>query len=117
MTDAGLRGLKKADNTRIAGWRTVREYLNAASGQPRLYITEDCTELIRCLPALRFDERVCEDAAGTPHEITHAPEALRYALMSREPRPPAGREPFPSIYAFPPPKREREGDYARFINY
>ena len=117
MTDAGLRGLKKADNARIAGWRTVREYLNAVSGQPRLYITEDCTELIRCLPALRFDERVCEDAAGTPHEITHAPEALRYALMSREPRPPAGREPFPSIYAFPPPKREREGDYARFINY
>ena len=41
----------------------------------------------------------------------------RYALMSREPRPPAGREPFPSIYAFPPPKRAREGDYARFINY
>ena len=69
MTDAGLRGLKKADNTRIAGWRTVREYLNAASGQPRLYITEDCTELIRCLPALRFDERVCEDAAGTPRWV------------------------------------------------
>lgn len=117
MTDAGLRGLKKADNARIAGWRTVREYLNAASGQPRLFISEDCGELIRCLPALRFDDRVSEDAAGTPHEITHAPEALRYALMSREPRPPAGKESFPSVYAFPPPKRVQEGDYAHFINY
>ena len=28
-----------------------------------------------------------EDASGEPHAITHAPEALRYALMSRCPPP------------------------------
>lgn len=101
MTESGLRGLKRADNSRIAGWRTVREYLNAAAGVPRLAIFENCVNLIRCLPALRFDEHVREDAAGTPHEITHAPEALRYALMSREP-------------LFPHAKRRTGRRYIRF---
>lgn len=118
MTESGLRGLKRADNSRIAGWRTVREYLNAAAGVPRLAIFENCVNLIRCLPALRFDEHVREDAAGTPHEITHAPEALRYALMSREPLFSACEAPYrPSVYSFPPPAARREGDFENFINY
>ena len=33
--------------------------------------------------ALLFDPSSPEDASGTPHEVTHAPEALRYAVMSR----------------------------------
>lgn len=109
--------MKKADKRASPGWPDGAGVPQRGVRAAAAVHHRGRTELIRCLPALRFDERVCEDAAGTPHEITHAPEALRYALMSREPRPPAGREPFPSIYAFPPPKREREGDYARFINY
>lgn len=88
MTEAGLKGLRRADNARIPGWRVVREYLRpgAENGIPRLHITQSCRELIRCLPSLTFDPDVTEDASDKPHEITHAPEALRYALMSREPR-------------------------------
>ena len=46
-----------------------------------------CTNLIRQLPLLQFDERDREDAADGDD---HAPEALRYGLMSR---PRAVREP------------------------
>lgn len=73
-----LPNLIKADDRRIIGWRTVREYLKS-----RLKIFSTANELIRCLPALTFDKRKPEDASGEPHSITHSPEALRYALMSR----------------------------------
>ncbi|MCL2518455.1 MAG: phage terminase large subunit [Oscillospiraceae bacterium] len=71
--------LLKADDRRIIGWRTIREYLKTQ----KLKIFSTAGELIRCLPALMFDKRRPEDAANEPHAITHAPEALRYALMSR----------------------------------
>ena len=35
------------------------------------------------LPALLCDAARPEDASDEPHTVTHAPEALRYALMSR----------------------------------
>ena len=87
MSGCGLRGLVPADNRRIPGWRVMREYLKQnESGEARLAIFPGCINLIRCLPQLRFDTLTQEDAATTPHEITHAPEALRYAVMSREPQ-------------------------------
>ena len=74
--------LIKADNTRIPGWQRVREYLaDADDGLPRLLIFESCTNLIRTLPMLTFDENHAEDVAGNCED--HAPEALRYGLMSR----------------------------------
>ena len=72
-----------ADNRRIAGWRLLREYLNGSGSTPFLRICNECKELIRSLPALLCDAKQIEDASGEPHNITHAPEALRYALMSR----------------------------------
>ena len=72
-----------ADDRRIAGWRVLREYLGGHEGKPKLYIASCCTELIRCLPALLCDGTRAEDASSEPHSITHAPEALRYAVMSR----------------------------------
>ena len=72
-----------ADNRRIAGWRLVREYLSPSRGAPRLQVSDACCELIRSIPALLCDKKHIEDASGEPHDITHAPEALRYALMSR----------------------------------
>jgi len=71
--------LIKADDSRIIGWRTVREYLK----KPNFKIFSTVRELIRCLPALTFDKRRPEDVSNEPHALTHAPEALRYALMSR----------------------------------
>ncbi len=75
-----LPPLIRADDRRVIGWRCLREYLR---GERKLIIDVSCTELIRCLGALLFDKRRCEDAASEPHSITHMPEALRYAVMSR----------------------------------
>ena len=91
--------LTKTGNSRVAGWLAVREFLapgpvsgppGFAAGEteteapqasgpalPRLRIFDTCANLIRTLPALRHDERKPEDAAVTPHELTHAPDALR----------------------------------------
>ena len=74
----GTPSLIRADNRRIPGWRALRERL-----ADKLYIFRTCEELIRCMEALQFDKNVAEDASDQPHEITHAPEALRYAVMSR----------------------------------
>lgn len=79
----GMPPMVAADDRRVAGWRVVRQYLGASAGSPTLRICRRCTELIRCLPALLCDENRPEDASSHPHGITHAPEALRYGLMSR----------------------------------
>ncbi len=44
---------------------------------PRLRIFDTCANLIRTLPAVQFDEKRPEDVATEPHELTHAPDALR----------------------------------------
>ncbi len=79
LASFGLSGVQGADNTRIAGWRLIRELL---SGEPKLIIFESCVNLIRTLPKLTFDTHVTEDVSSTPHELTHAPDALRYGVMS-----------------------------------
>ncbi len=78
---AGMPPMVAADDRRIPGWRVVREYLGGES--PRLHICRDCGELIHSMSALLCDRVRVEDASSEPHSITHAPEALRYALMSR----------------------------------
>ena len=85
MTRAhGMPPLVRADDRRIPGWRVVREHLKCAEGDaPRLKIFRCCTELVFCMPALLHDSTRYEDASSEPHSVTHAPEALRYALMSR----------------------------------
>ncbi len=79
----GMPPMRPADDRRIAGWRVLREALAVREGKPKLYISSRCTELIRCLPALLCDTERSEDASDHPHSVTHAPEALRYAVMSR----------------------------------
>ncbi len=84
QTVEGMPPMRPADDRRVAGWRVMREYLcDRADGKPGLIIDRRCRELIRCLPALQFDRARQEDASGEPHSVTHSPEALRYALMSR----------------------------------
>lgn len=87
FTSSGL-SLTPADNSRVPGWNRVRDFLAAApDGRPNWLCFSDCRNLIRQLPALQFDQHNREDAADGDD---HAPEALRYALMSR---PRAGRQP------------------------
>ena len=79
----GMPPMIAADNRRIPGWRLVRESLGGA--RPRLHILSDCSELIHSMSSLLCDRVRAEDASSEPHAVTHAPEALRYALMSRLP--------------------------------
>ena len=44
----------------------------------KIKIFRTCTNLIRTLPQLLIDEKNPNDCAKEPHELTHAPDALRY---------------------------------------
>lgn len=74
--------LTKAGGDRVSGWLAVKEYLKVRTREdgtaaPRLHIFPNCRNLIRTLPQLQYDRKRPSDAATEPHEITHAPDALR----------------------------------------
>lgn len=69
----------KSSNNREAGWLAIKELLKVdANGIAKLVIFDTCTELIKCLPALQVDPKRPTDCATEPHDITHAPDGLRY---------------------------------------
>ena len=79
----GMPPMIPADDRRVAGWRVLKEYLSLREGKPKLYICRNCQTLINSMQNLLCDKNRAEDAANEPHSITHSPEALRYAVMSR----------------------------------
>ncbi|MBQ8345867.1 MAG: phage terminase large subunit [Clostridia bacterium] len=91
----GMPPMLPADDRRIPGWRMLRNYLQENNSHPHLRISSACGELIHSLPALLCHRQKAEDAAGEPHRITHAPEALRYGVMSRCPVSPTEQECLP----------------------
>jgi hypothetical protein len=102
MIRAGLHGLIPANNRRIPGWRTMREYLapfqdEYGSVRARLTLFDCCTKTIECLPLLQYDKKNSEDASTEPHRVTHTNDSLRYGIMSR---PQAGQEPKTDISDF-----------------
>lgn len=90
FADCGL-DFEKSSNERVAGWLALHELLTPRRDtdgemRPRLTIFSSCRNLIRTLPALQHDTRNPSDTANTPHEVTHAPDALRgYAATVHEP--------------------------------
>ena len=75
----------KTANDREAGWLALKELLSGTGGV-RLKIFSTCTEIIKCLPALTVDKIRPSDCSTEPHEITHAPDALRgYAIFRAYP--------------------------------
>lgn len=80
----------KSSNNREAGWLCVKELLKRdANGESRLKIFRTCTELIKCLPMLETDPLKPSDTKNEPHEITHAPDALRgFAIFYTRPSEP-----------------------------
>ncbi len=88
--EAGIR-LLRTNNQRVQGWYDLAEWLQPLPGgegglTPSLRVFENCPNLIRTLPALRFDPHNPNDVATEPHELTHAPDAIRYFVAGR-PRP------------------------------
>ena len=101
---------EKSSNERVAGWLALHELLaprrdETGEARPKLTIFDTCRNLIRTLPALRHDTRNPSDVANTPHELTHAPDALRgYAA---------------TVYEVPPPVRPTAYDceVGAFLSY
>lgn len=112
---------RKADNNRIGGWDTIRERLcglpddstplighnggppiddpftdnfdQPRVGVPMWYVFKTCVHIIRTLPALQHDINNPEDCDTDGED--HAPDALRYGLMSRpwsRPKPKTSQE-------------------------
>jgi hypothetical protein len=76
----------KTSNDRECGWLAIKELLSDRSGSPKLKIFRSCFEIIKCLPALAIDKIRPTDCANEPHEITHAPDALRgFAIFHTRP--------------------------------
>lgn len=88
--DSGLY-FEPSGNERVTGWYAVKELLrpipDGAGGlTARLQIFSTCRNLIRTLGAVQHDTKNPNDVAGQPHELTHAPDALRgYAVSVWEP--------------------------------
>ena len=76
----------KTGNDRECGWLAVKEMLLGGEGRMSIYFFSTCQEIIRCLPALLVDRLRPTDCATEPHDITHAPDALRgFAIFSARP--------------------------------
>lgn len=90
--DNGI-ALFKANNDRVQGWYNVKEWIkpyetrDEQTGEAvvtsKMKIFRNCKDLIRTLPQLQFDDKNPNDVANEPHEITHAPDAIRYFCSAR----------------------------------
>ncbi len=76
----------RTSNDRESGWLCVKELLRTREGKSRLRIFSCCQEIIKCLPALIADRLRPTDCSTEPHELTHAPDALRgFAVFHTRP--------------------------------
>ena len=76
----------KTSNDRECGWLAIKELLRKGERGPRLKFFPQCTEIIKCLPMLTTDKIRPTDCSNEPHEITHAPDALRgFAIFYARP--------------------------------
>lgn len=104
--DNGL-WLIKANNNRVQGWYNLKEWLKPYEDEQSiltadLVITKNCVNLIRTLPQLQRDEKNPNDVATEPHELTHAPDAIRYFIAGR-----------PTPTPKPQPKKRYNFDFER----
>lgn len=74
---------------RVDGWARLREWLKpvddgAGNIRPRMRIFSTCRRLIHDIPLLQYATTGDpSDVAKDPHDITHAPDALRYLCDGR----------------------------------
>lgn len=79
-------GIIAASNSRVQGWMALKEALKPMKSEkdrPGLLICESCKGLYDDLTTIQHDEKKPEDCAVEPHDITHAPDALRYYAVTR----------------------------------
>ncbi len=81
-------GLIAAQNDRVQGWYNLKEWLRPCKDETGatvapLRIFSNCLNLIRTLPSVAVDAKNPNDVAREPHELTHAPDAIRYFVAGR----------------------------------
>ena len=86
--------LVAAQNDRVQGWYNLKEWLAPYRDETgemcaSLRVFSNCINLIRTLPAITVSSKNPNDVSNTPHELTHAPDAIRYFVAGRPA--PAGR--------------------------
>lgn len=106
--------LVKVDNDRINGWQDVHEWLKPRDSRDiitgnktriaGLRFFRNCRNAIRCIPMVQYDAHKPNDVASDPHELTHAPDAIRYFCSGR---PYAGQPPV-TKFELPPELRQTE---------
>lgn len=74
--------LSKTSRDRIDGWAATKDWIKVYEDEQKIKVSdltihEGCVNLIRCMQAIQYDERRPNDCAVNPHELTHAPDALR----------------------------------------
>lgn len=80
--------LVAAKNDRVQGWYNLKEWLHPCKDEQGetiapLRIFSNCLNLIRTLPSVAMDSKNPNDVAREPHELTHAPDAIRYFVAGR----------------------------------
>jgi hypothetical protein len=99
MSNIGPR-FQPADNSRVTGWQAMYGRLvwqGMDDEEPLLYVTEDCTDWWRTVPALQHDDAKPEDVDSRMED--HAGDDTRYACQSR----PVSRVPRPRQLKGPKP--------------
>lgn len=79
-------GLLRASNNRIQGWMALKELLRPmkhGKDRPGLLFCESCKNILDNLQSIQHSEKDPNDCAAEPHDITHAPDALRYFAVTR----------------------------------
>lgn len=74
----------QADNSRVTGWQQMYTRLaweEMDDGEPMLFVTENCHDWWRTVPALPHDEKKIEDVDSAVED--HAGDETRYACMAR----------------------------------
>ncbi len=117
---AGIR-LSRAQNDRISGWMDLHEWLRPYDRQGKtvagLRVFAGCVNLIRTLPQLQFDPHRINDAATTPHELTHAPDALRYFAAGRPYAPSPLQPPTPALPFALQTEAEQKGEPPGYMDW
>ena len=85
--------LTRSANNRVQGWYAVAEHLKVFKRKDeqtgevkrvaKLRFFSTCLNIIRTLPMLQHDEKNPNDTSREPHEITHAPDAIRGFCIER----------------------------------
>jgi len=76
--------LQKAGNNRVQGHMLLKDALAPMEdGKPGLMFFGGCDEFFSDLKRIQADDENPSDCAVSPHEVTHAVDALRYYCVSR----------------------------------